>query len=208
MFGLGLPQLVLILAGSCFLVAGLYGLAPSVVTARFGSNAASSLTKEPRLSRKQARAKAREEALKLVQLRPQPQISKEMPPAMKAQANVVPLTPAVETRPALAAAGPLPVEPEQAPVANVGAATVEAATPAPAQIERSPGAEIETASSAAPVNPEPAEPESVVMDQELVEELFSEMFALRSTMAGLVDEVKQLRTEQRSRRFIVEEVPA
>ena len=48
--------------------------------------------------------------------------------------------------------------------------------------------------------------DDVVMDQELVEELFAEMFSLRATVADLVGEVHELRSSQRPRRFVIEEV--
>ena len=129
---------------------------------------------------------------------------------MKPEAKIVTLEPKIEAAP-VAPAAPTPiVKTEPALVARVEAVPVVAGAPTPiARVEPTPIAKVETAPIAAvPARPEPEEHDSVVVDQELVEELFSEVFALRSTMAGLVDEVKQLRSEQRSRRFIVEEVPA
>jgi len=195
MFGLGLPQLILILAGMCFMVAGIYGLAPSLVTSKLdGLGGRTAPGKEPRLSKKQQKAQARAEALKLVQLKPQPQANPqpepqiEEAPAVKVEAKVIPIA----------------AEPEPAPVvvATLPVAKVEAIQPI----------RPETPALAVVPKPEPAveadSNETVVVDQDFVDELFSEMFALRSTMAGLVDEVKQLRSEHRSRRFIVEEVVA
>ena len=200
MFGLGFPQLVLILAGICFMAAGIYGLAPSLVTSRLGSIGGGAMPGEPRLSKKQRKALARAESLRLVEMKPQPQLK----PQPQAQT-----TPQPEPQITQEEAPAMKAEAKIAPVAET-TVPVAVAAPIVEKLQPEPAARIEAPAIVLVPQPEPASDlgESVVMDQELVEELFSEMFALRSTVAGLVNEVKQLRTEQKSRRFIVEEVVA
>lgn len=190
MLGLGFPQLILILAGLLFMAAGIYGLAPSLVTAWPGGSRGRDNRPQTAQERKAERARRHAEEAKQRSQTP-------VAAAQKTQTHMVERAPAEAAKPAL----------QEASTANQGApsaldatfftpktkVTALPATPSPAQ-------------SSTPATPDSDAAEPVVVDQEVVDELFAEMFSLRATVADLVGEVHQLRSEQRPRRFVIEEV--
>lgn len=178
MLGLDTVQLVLVLIGACFIVAGLFGLFPVLNDSRLAgvAGAGDQTVKEtPSKSGPRADLKAIPALLKMAKA--------EEPVTVAGPQPSLPATPAV-----LAASA--------APQQEVRA-TAPAAVKAPAKV----------AVPSAQAAPEPAtQTSSAQIDDGVVEELFAELFALRSSVTGLTREVRDLRAEQRSRRFILREV--
>ena len=266
MLGLGLPQIILILAGFCFMLAGIYGLAPSLVTSLGGGFAGQRQrfqSKSPaRPDANQTRralqhaetARQKVELAKLTQTAPEAPVSAtvktavaiEAAPVTKTESFFVPkATKATEPAAAAKPAAHTKAETTSKPAAAVNAAVVAKAAAVEvkampvvqtkplvveAKAAQTTPATAAISANTAPAKAEPAvffEPkqgkvaapaanavpagdadEAVVIDQELVDELFAEMFSLRSTVADLVGEVHQMRAAQRPRRFVIEEVQA
>ncbi len=257
MLGLGFPQLILILAGICFMLAGIYGLAPSLVTAMFNGRAApppakqqsGQFTKQQQKAerarqhaeqakaeaaakaereraedtaraereRAEAAAKAEQEQVEATRKAEQQRVEAEKKKIEAEQKQAEEKEKAAAAAPVrIATFAPLtapltiapekPLQPEATftpPVAPVRLADV--LTPLP---EVEPATEpIAPIQPVVSVEPPPSTVTAVnTVDTELVEELFAEMFALRSTVADLVGEVHQLRDEQKPRRFVIEEL--
>lgn len=288
MLGLGFPQLILILAGICFMLAGIYGLAPSLVTAMFSGRGASPQLKQPstQLTKKQQKAeRARQHAEKAKadaaakaekvraeaaaraereQAEAEARAERERAEAVaRAERERAEAAAKTEREQAEAAAraeqerieatrraeqervesekNKIEAEREQAAAAAAVAMPVRVATFAPLTAplksgqtkplapeatfvppaapvrladvllpRPEPEALAEQAAPVEPSRPDESSPSAVntisSSDTELVEELFAEMFALRSTVADLVGEVHQLRDEQKPRRFVIEEL--
>jgi hypothetical protein len=227
MLGLGFPQLILILAGICFMVAGIYGLAPSLVTTMFGGRGSGSPSPQGTGSQQsrqqekaerarqhaeqakaQAEAKAERERLEAIRKAEQVRVNAEKKrlESEKRQLEAEQAKAAAEAKAAREAAG---VARREAEVMASKAKAPEKAALHPAATFTPAAGSLTLADIVAPVQQATTtaalEPTSG-MDQELVDELFAEMFALRSTVADLVGEVHQLRTEQKPRRFVIEEV--
>jgi len=247
MLGLGFPQLILILAGLSFMAAGIYGLAPSLVTA-WGSGPAAKLQQRTGTTRDRKQAQQVAATVRPVEA-PAMDVIVATPPSAPAKPSILQSKP-VEAKP-FAPVAKLEVKPIQAakpvqvqvstakPVAKAPTTTtatpnsnaffapksvapavqpVAAAKPAVApaqQVAAAPVAKTPV-SAAVPAKATEAvvqsatpvikETPAVAQDPELVEELFAEMFSLRATVADLVGEVHQLRSEHRPRRFVIEEV--
>ncbi len=258
MLGLGFPQLILILAGVCFTVAGVYGLAPSLVTSMFGGRGGASTPAKPQAGSQQTRkqqkaerarqqaeqakaeaaaARAERDRLEAVRKAEQAKVDAEKQrleaEMQQAEAEVRAAREAAEaaTRQAemearaarLAAEAAKKQAEEEARAAHEAieapknAAEAAAEKPAPSKPVLEPAATFTPAAGSLrlvdivtayqqPLTSLEMPAETAAMDQELVDELFAEMFALRSTVADLVGEVHQLRSEQKPRRFVIEEV--
>lgn len=181
MLGLEPVQLALVLLGACFIVAGLFGLFPMLSASSTETASANGTNAAmPRMTK--------------AEKAPKPQKPAKTLPVDAPVALATAVAPEV-------APAPLTVKPHRVESTSpVSRAAAEMGMLAP--LEKKPV--IEEPKAAAVVTPEPIIVSG--LDQEVVDELFAELFALRNSVSTLTHEVRELRTEQKARRFILREV--
>lgn len=203
MFGLETFQLVLVLVGAGFIAAGLFGLVPVMSASRSATahaGAAPAAIARPRqpeppikASKAQVAAPSKAEPEKPVAVKPTP--APEAPvalprPSLTLASRFTPFSDIVQEEAAKLAEVSEKAQPEAVPQ------TLEAPVKPVQSVAPPPAAE------------KTAEPAAGAVDEEVVEELFAELFALRSSVGALTSEVREMRAEQKARRIILREVVA